>query len=62
MIHISIVLPAPTALAGTMTVTETIMIDMVALMKAEAGEMNGAGLGITTGAVLRARSAWGLVR
>ena len=62
MIHISIVLQAPTALAGTMTATETIMIDMVALMKAEAGEMNGVGLVITTGAVLMARSAWGLVR
>ena len=62
MTHISIVLPAPTALAGTMTATETIMLDMIALDTAEAGEMNGVGLVMATGEVLMARSGWGLVR
>ena len=57
MIHTSIALSAPTALAGTMTGTGTSMVDMVALETAEAGEMNGVGLVMATGAVLMARSA-----
>ena len=56
MTRISIVLPAPTALAGTMTGTETIMVNMVALETAEAGDMNGVGLVMAIGAVLMARS------
>ena len=61
MTHTSIVPPPPTALAGTMTATDTTIIDMVALEMAEAGEMDGVGFAMATGAVLGARPRW-LVR
>ena len=62
MIHTSIVLSAPTALADTTTGTGTIMVDMVALETAGAGKMNGVGLVIATGPILMVRLVWGLVR
>ena len=59
MTPISIILTAHTALAGTMTATDT---TMVAIGTAKTDEVNGVGPVMVTGAAIEARLWWFLVR